>query len=66
MMSTVLLNNLLLVSVRPVSYGCTREVAKHERSVSLTPCSFSRALQLPKINASITRLTNANLGPIAL
>ena len=29
-------NNRLIVSVRPSSYGCTREVAKHGRSVTVT------------------------------
>ena len=29
----LLFNNWFLVSLRPSSYGCTREVAKHDRSV---------------------------------
>lgn len=35
-----ILNNWLLVGVRPWSFGCTWELAKHERSISQSSTKF--------------------------
>ena len=41
-----LFNNWFMVSVRLLSYGCTREVAKHERSVARQKTDLQRFILL--------------------
>ena len=54
-----------MVSGSPLNFGCTREVAKHERSVRILPSAalISRVLsELP--SGPITRWALANPEPI--